>query len=129
LSEPTAELRYRAAHQPHNPLWGVWDQTLEAWAIPPSHRYPAAHQLAEDLNLKEAEAAQPKPEPKPIPEEGVTTECLRSVNAFVKRMLDAGHHCWIDRGPARDGFGVFVVISLDGKTTTRSWDRPSDRWH
>jgi hypothetical protein len=53
---------------------------------------------------------------------------LVALKAYVAE-IDPKRCCSIERGPARDKFGVFAVLRMDGALTLRSWDRESGRWY
>jgi hypothetical protein len=53
---------------------------------------------------------------------------LVTLKAYVAT-IDPKRCCSIERGPARDKFGVFAVLRIDGALTLRSWDRESGNWY
>lgn len=125
MSEPRYKVSRQAGWQArgHSRVWGVWDTVTEEWSIKPDFPYPAAV-----AKLGELEAV-PHQEPVAIEEDRVTAECIAALKQYVEKQTEQGHHCWIDRGPARDRLGVFAVLGLDGKTVTRNYDREMDRWY
>ncbi len=120
--------------------WGVLDEETGYWFAEPTMTYPEAVRVMQKESLRrEQEPQQPDQtqteEPghatllQPNAPERVSVECIAALQAYIEQKKAEGHHCYLDRGPGRDHFGLFAVIRLDGKLTIWNWDKDSGRWY